>query len=207
MSYKNGNCNYLLALLILLSSCGTQSKQLVTEGKDNAWLQELKIYIDSIGEVAGEEEPEPFAFVEEQQSKEPAAVDPDVPRVLASLQKTPCFGRCPVFEVRVYSDGKAVYNGQRFTDRKGIYEASVSKEALSALLEEVAALNPDALSEEYPRNGRKIPDLPSTIVYINTGTVEKKIANNHDAPQALLDFERYFLDWIELLNWVAIPRD
>ena len=36
--------------------------------------------------------------------------------VLLLYSRTPCFGMCPVFELKVLKSGKAFYNGKNFTD-------------------------------------------------------------------------------------------
>ena len=36
------------------------------------------------------------------------------PKIIISLEKTACFGRCPVFKIIIYNNGEALYNGQKF---------------------------------------------------------------------------------------------
>ena len=36
------------------------------------------------------------------------------PKIIISLEKTACFGRCPVFKIIIYNNGEAFYNGQKF---------------------------------------------------------------------------------------------
>src|SRR5690242_20304163 len=49
------------------------------------------------------------------------------------LQRTACFGTCPVDEVVLRTDGTASYCGERFVDRVGRYRGSVPPEQLAQL--------------------------------------------------------------------------
>ena len=38
------------------------------------------------------------------------------PKIIISLEKTACFGRCPVFKIIIYDNGEALYNPQNSTN-------------------------------------------------------------------------------------------
>lgn len=42
-----------------------------------------------------------------------------------SLERTPCFGACPVYKVTIRRDGTLLYHGRRFVDRLGDFRARV----------------------------------------------------------------------------------
>jgi hypothetical protein len=42
------------------------------------------------------------------------------------FSKTPCYGQCPVYEVKVYESGFAIWEGKNFTDRMGTFSAEIS---------------------------------------------------------------------------------
>lgn len=127
--------------------------------------------------------------------------------LIARIKKTPCFGQCPVFEASIYANGRVIYIGRKFVERTGTYEASLSKTQLENLLNKAVAANYFSLASTYPTEGRTITDLPSTITYVKIGTQEKEITNNHDAPQALRDFEKLFTGTLEELDWKPISND
>ncbi|MCO6488606.1 MAG: hypothetical protein J5I98_09330 [Phaeodactylibacter sp.] len=122
------------------------------------------------------------------------------PRLLASLKRTACYGRCPVYEVQFYSNGQAIYQGERNVPLHGIYLAFVSDSTINLILEKAYDIGFFGLSDFYPENGEPIADLPQSTTYLNDGRQEKTIVNNHLAPVGLLSFER-FLD--ELAREVA----
>ena len=50
----------------------------------------------------------------------PDDINPDL---VASLQRSPCFGYCPTFKIELFSDGKAYYHGTGHVARMGNYTA------------------------------------------------------------------------------------
>ena len=54
--------------------------------------------------------------------------------LIISLQRTPCYGTCPIYKMEIFSDGSAFYHGERFVEKMGNYEFSVSKETLNYIL-------------------------------------------------------------------------
>ena len=48
--------------------------------------------------------------------------------LVISLERTPCYGTCPIYKMEIFSDGSAFYHGERFVDRIGDYEFSVRGE-------------------------------------------------------------------------------
>ncbi len=124
--------------------------------------------------------------------------------VVASLKKTPCFGTCPVFEFELLGSGEAIFIGKKQVGRIGKYRATVPKNWLSDLVKNAEAAGFFNFSTNYPTNGRKIADFPVTITFLRTAKTERRIENNFDAPLGLQNFEAFFLEKIEMLEWVKI---
>ena len=57
------------------------------------------------------------------------------------MRKGPCYGRCPVYTLRVYEKGIVTYEGERFTDRLGIYIKRIPEEQYFELLETFQKVN------------------------------------------------------------------
>lgn len=55
---------------------------------------------------------------------------------------TPCFGSCPVFTVRLFSDGKGTYEGQRFVAKKGVHEFTASPKQVEAFFDRLRPFRP-----------------------------------------------------------------
>lgn len=136
------------------------------------------------------------------QSDETARPPEHFAYLVAVFKKTACFGKCPVFEVKFYSDGKVTWYGKMNVDRQGWHTSMVSPEVLKSITSKAKELNYFDLEARYPAD-LQVADLPSTITYVRVGDVEKQVVNTHDAPENLLAFERFLSEIIESLNWKA----
>jgi len=114
----------------------------------------------------------------ENTSNEPATL-------LIEMKKGVCFGRCPVYELSLYSDGRVTYNGIRFSDKMGMHENQIDATRLSAFRQMLSETNPADYPEQF---GNEIPDLPSTSLIFHKGAEQKKITwkrNKYDKLKAL----------------------
>lgn len=120
----------------------------------------------------------------------PVKADPSKVYVMYHIERTPCYGNCPVFEADIYSDRNVVYKGMRGVDKIGIYNAKISPEGLRQIQENLEQVKYFEFAERYPIDEKnKIEDLPSTITSVNNGKISRKIVNNYDSPANLQWFE------------------
>tara|TARA_Y100000994_G_C15593209_1_gene401481 strand:- start:247 stop:687 length:441 start_codon:yes stop_codon:yes gene_type:complete len=105
------------------------------------------------------------------------------PKIIISLEKTACFGRCPVFKIIIYNNGEALYNGQKFVKKVGEYDLKVSKREIDKILSKAKKIGFNNLKNEY---SERITDLPTTYIMINN----KKIKDYYGAPSKLKDLEK-----------------
>lgn len=132
----------------------------------------------------------------------PGKVPPPV-YVVASLKKTGCYGNCPVFEAKIFSDGTATYFGEKHTPRTGYFTAKVRPSATNELVKRAESVGFFGLENQYPTDGRRVADFPTTTIHIRTGQKERSVEDHFDAPLSLQGFEQFFLELIEELNWEA----
>ncbi len=125
---------------------------------------------------------------------------------VASLRRTPCFGSCPVFAVEVWSDGQVIWQGEKNVARLGTYTAHVRADWIAELMQEAEQSGFFQLAIHYPTNGRPVPDLPKTMLTLRRGNAEHHVTDSADAPLALLRFERYWQDKLELLTWKRVAQ-
>lgn len=112
---------------------------------------------------------------------------------VVSMNMGPCYGNCPVYTITVYENGIAAYEGERFTDRKGVYIRDIGRAALKSLKAELVAAN----LWKFPNAFRsQIPDLPTvTIEYFEDGK-SKSIRGKDGRPSQVLKIQ-------ELLEQIA----
>jgi Domain of unknown function (DUF6438) len=134
--------------------------------------------------------------------KQTKSVEPKVDKNLfVSLQRTPCFGQCPVFKIQLFDDGKVVYEGKAYCKRMGTHKATASPELIKAIQQKASDIKYLSFNEKYPKGESMITDIPTTISYIKVGSESKMVYNNYDAPTELVEFERWLEQQFESLKW------
>jgi hypothetical protein len=119
------------------------------------------------------------------------AVQPQQERqpVMLTLERTACFGFCPIYKLTVYGNGKVVYEGKRFVKVAGTRTTTISQPAVKKLLAEFQQLQYFQLPDSYTGGHT---DAPSAITSLTMGKRQKTV--NHylaspDAPAKLTALE------------------
>jgi hypothetical protein len=94
--------------------------------------------------------------------------------VVISLERTACFGRCPIYRVEIRGDGLVTYQGERFVAVTGRRTRRISPAAVRRLMAQFQAANFFALRDEY-RAG--MTDMPSRIVTLQIGGRGKRVVD------------------------------
>ena len=128
------------------------------------------------------------------------------PELILSFRKTSCYGKCPSYEVRFFDNGLVVYHGKRNVKEIGYFKIEDGEIIFEKILAEAKAIRFFDLADAYPMKGTDIPDLPNTFTYIKDQEQEKRIKNNHDAPQTLIQLEQFIQDQLAKINWQIDPE-
>lgn len=111
--------------------------------------------------------------------------------LILSMERTPCFGDCPVYEMQLYSNGLLLYNGKRYTEKSGCHYLKVSKEKISELTAYILNAGFFELQNKYPVSGRPPSDLPGCTIYFKNESREKTIEEHGwETPSSLTDIEK-----------------
>jgi hypothetical protein len=132
------------------------------------------------------------------------------PNVLASLERTVCFGTCPAYSVVVYTDGRVVWTGHRFVKVKGGATETLSASELEALKAAFAEANYFDLNGNYACRG--YTDAPSAVTTFNDGKRQKRIAHYYGCRSAkgvdaLTNLESKFDEIVKTSQWVGTPDE
>ncbi|MEP7196869.1 MAG: DUF6438 domain-containing protein [Saprospiraceae bacterium] len=113
----------------------------------------------------------------------------NLPKLLV-YKKTPCFGYCPVYEFTLYANGISCYNGLNFVKQEGKTYGLMKEKNWQNLLQIADQINFFNLDSIYPQEGNmQIPDLPLTIITLNTSGRTKTVTDSHSAPKGLKELE------------------
>ena len=158
----------ILFLICLCLACNKKAKQSITITPHQLPKTEIEPQIENV------------------ETKDLEEINLSIEEVL-HYGKTSCFGNCPVFYIKFFSDGTVQYNGIKNVKLKGIINTSISKARIANLLTAITAKGYFNLADQYPLNNRRIRDLPNTILQINNLQQDHTVVNNHDAPPVFFE--------------------
>jgi hypothetical protein len=123
--------------------------------------------------------------------------------IVITLERTPCFGQCPVYSLKIKGDGTVIYSGVQFVKITGIQETTISMDAVDQLLMEFEKADYFSLNDSYIKFGKS--DMPSANTSITLGGLTKAI--NHylgdlTAPKSLTELENKIDEIVNSDQWI-----
>lgn len=115
-----------------------------------------------------------------------------------SLERTPCFGKCPAYRINVYRSGYATYVGISHTELQGDHVGSVPPETMALLLSKAEAVGFFNMQDKYDG---QVTDLPSTIIRVVSKDRDKKVRARHQVPAEFKEFAAYADGLLLRLPW------
>ncbi len=119
---------------------------------------------------------------------------------IIEMKKGPCFGSCAVFTLTIYNNGVASYEGERFTDRMGVYTKVLDKETFESIKTDFRLANFWQFQDAYRS---QIPDLQTvTITYWEDGK-SKSVVGKDGRPDAVVKLEESLDKIANSTGWEA----
>ena len=122
-----------------------------------------------------------------------------------SLERTACFGHCPIYKVTLDSDGKVTYYGEMFVAVEGIQYSTLEQEDLQSLVREFERIDFFSLEDQYTDMGAT--DLPSAITTLIVDGKMKQVNHYHgdpNAPKKLAALEDKIDELINTAQWTEV---
>lgn len=101
---------------------------------------------------------------------------------MLTFERTPCFGTCPAYSMKVFADGRVSYEGRRAVPMMGQQELKLPVATLVEMLRQAREAHFDQFQERYSRG---TTDLPSMVIgvrqangQLKTVTVEEGAPDN-----------------------------
>ncbi len=123
--------------------------------------------------------------------------------IFASIERTACFGKCPIYVLSVYKNGYVTYNGKQFVDHEGLFYTNVEQAVLDSIAAHAMAINYFGLQDEYDS---PITDVPSTITTLSIDGKTKRIKNRRGGPKSLYDYEKYLDGLFNNTTWTPLEE-
>jgi len=135
-----------------------------------------------------------------------AAADPPV----VTLERTPCFGTCPVYQVAISRSGAVRFIGKHHVTQQGEATAEIPAARVDSLLRELEAGGyfgfADAYVMDAPACGRYATDSPTVITSASAAGRTKTIRHDYGcdaAPQELGRLERRIDEVAGTSRWIG----
>jgi len=123
---------------------------------------------------------------------------------LIKMKKTPCFGKCPYFEVSIFNDGSIIYEGFKFVDMIGLYRSQINKKEIALIEDYIKRLNFFSLDEVYDA---RVTDLPSIIIEVNLNGRSHKVKGRYRIPDNFKMFTKFIDDLLlGVDSWISITN-
>lgn len=117
---------------------------------------------------------------------------------IITFQKTSCYGKCPVYSLEIFANGKIKFKGEKNIDKIGNYNKTISKKEIEKLKESFISAGFFDLKDEYTS---KKTDLPTTFIAFENKGQYKKIKDYSDAPEVLNNLEKMIEDIVNAEGW------
>lgn len=128
---------------------------------------------------------------------------------IATLERTNCFGWCPVYKVAVYRDGVVEYEGGEFVKTKGHATGLLGPAQIAALDDLFRSHDYLALDDAYEAPWDS--DAPSAYTsFTPEGQVTKSVRHylgDHDAPERLGEVEDGIDRIVNIEQWIGTERE
>ncbi len=121
--------------------------------------------------------------------------------VVISMQKTKCFGACPVYTIDIYESGMVYFNGKENVDKIGEFKIRLSKKELNRLIDLFTENRFFDLQDKYVSD---VSDLPTTYIYFSHNGKRKRIMDYDGAPQNLKKLESEVSQLVKIPKWKQV---
>jgi len=118
-----------------------------------------------------------------------------------------CSGTCPVYELFVFSDGRVVFLGKKYTGKTGQWKKQMDPSVYAELVTQVVRTG---VLETDLKRGTCLKDRPMLTVMRSSDDGQSMVTQSlNSGCEKQADFarelEKSFIDWTEVANWIA-PR-
>ncbi|MBN8573877.1 MAG: DUF6438 domain-containing protein [Candidatus Kapaibacterium sp.] len=140
--------------------------------------------------------------------QEQQTVQEDISDVRIIMQRTPCFGTCPVYTVTVTGRGDVQFMGTQFVSKEGESRKQVPVDSVRTLIGMFKDIQFTTLKDEY--EDRAMSDAPSAIVTYATKDRSKTVKHylgDMSAPEQLKKLEQAIDRIAKVHEWVESPKE
>jgi hypothetical protein len=129
------------------------------------------------------------------------------PGVAIMLERTACHGRCPIYTVTIYEDGRVTYEGERFVAVTGQQSSEIDAESVAMIIDEFENAGYFGWNDAY--DAQTVSDLSTVITSVRRNGETKRIVRyaGDTAPIALPFLELWIDEMTNSRIWTGVEPD
>ncbi|WP_046245136.1 DUF6438 domain-containing protein [Hymenobacter terrenus] len=122
-----------------------------------------------------------------------------------TFERTPCFGTCPAYTMKVFADGRVAYEGRHAVPVMGQKELKLPATTVADMLRQTQEAHFDQFQDRYSHGAT---DLPSTVVGVRQANGQLKTVVVEDgAPDELVVLISYLRNQFDPLVGLSTTPD
>ena len=138
--------------------------------------------------------------------------------VIIRMERTGCFGTCPIYSLQLKGDGAVVYNGIANVYIRGELRTYVPRQQVADLLHDFNRIgffrlpNNIEAGQTLHLDGKRVEvmklqrdDLPNTRITLRVGDSSKSVVYSQTAPEALVRIAERIDNLVNSARWVQRP--
>lgn len=134
-----------------------------------------------------------------------ARPEPEITKI--TLERTPCFGACPVYKLTIHRSRKVEFEGRAHVWEVGRQTGRISPENFRRLVSKIEEINFFSLKDRYDGknadgSGVTVTDLPTRKTSVTRGNVTKTVENYFRGPKGLKELEDLIDEVTNSTEWV-----
>ena len=123
---------------------------------------------------------------------------------LASIKRTACYGKCPIYRLTILDNGQVIYEGKQFVEKIGTYAGLLNSEDVETILKKAKETSYFELEDAYDV---PIADFPTCVTSVTKAGKTKRVMNKQGAPASLKKFETYLDSLLEGLELKKLSEE
>jgi hypothetical protein len=123
------------------------------------------------------------------------------------LERTACFGNCPVYTLTVHSSGAIEFTGTGHVKVTGPQTGKISAPSFAKLVKKIGEIDFFTLRDRYDGknpdgSGSTVTDLPSRKTTVTRGDETKTVVNYFRGPPGLTELELLIDELTNSTKWI-----
>ena len=132
--------------------------------------------------------------------------EPPITKIV--LERTTCFGVCPVYTLTVQSSGRVEFVGTKHVWETGPHRGKISRADFARLVKKIEEINFFALNNRYDGkkpngSGATVTDLPTRKTSVTRGDQTKTVENYFRGPPGLKELEDLIDEVTKSSIWIT----